>query len=158
MALTERLQDTRDVGYWTGEIPLEYIYTYGRAGEKYFRHLMDKGNLLGTRCEACDVVYVPPRVYCEKCLARLEDSYVEVGLEGVVHTYTILYKNLDGFRKQEPAVLAMINIGDTDGGVVHFLGEVKPDDVFIGMPVEAVLKPKEERTGGILDIKYFKPM
>jgi hypothetical protein len=36
MAITERLQETTQVGYWTGEIPLEYIYTYGRAGEAYY--------------------------------------------------------------------------------------------------------------------------
>jgi uncharacterized OB-fold protein len=29
--------------------------------------------------------------------------------------------------------------------------------VEIGMTVEAVFKPKEERVGSILDIQYFKP-
>jgi len=42
-------------------------------------------------------------------------------------------------------------------GLVHRLGEVEPEEVEIGMPVEIVLKPKEERIGSILDIKYFKP-
>ncbi len=158
MAITERLQNTTEVGYWTGEIPLEYIYTYGRAGEKYFRTLKDKGTFLGARCDACGITYVPPRIYCEKCFARLEDNYVEVGTTGVVHTFTILYKNLDGTEKDEPAIMAMIQLDGADGGVVHYLGEVKPEEVEIGMSVKAVLKPKKDRKGLITDIKYFKPV
>lgn len=158
MAITERLQNTTEVGYWTGEIPLEYIYTYGRAGERYFRTLMEKGTFLGAKCEKCDITYVPPRNYCEKCFERLEDNFVEVPSTGEVHTFTVLYKNLDGTEKEEPAIMAMIRLNGTDGGVVHYLGEVDPEEVEIGMQVKAVLKPKRERKGGITDIKYFKPL
>ena len=37
------------------------------------------------------------------------------------------------------------------------LGEVAPDDVAIGMAVEAVWRPLDERIGSILDIAYFRP-
>ena len=157
MAHTERLQNTTDVGYWTGAIPLEYVYTYGRAGEAFFKSLKDKGKFLGARCEKCDITYVPPRTYCEKCFARLEDSYVQVGTSGTVHTYTVLYKNLDGSAKKDPVIMALVRLDGTDGGVVHYLGGVKPEQVYIGMPVKAILKPQKERVGAITDIKYFKP-
>jgi uncharacterized OB-fold protein len=158
MALTERLEKTTQVGCWTGEIPLEYIYTYGRAGEAYFRTLKDKGTFLGACCNACRITYVPPRIYCEKCFARLEESYIEVGVRGAVHTFTVLYKNLDGSRKEKPLIMAMVELDGTDGGVVHCLGGVEPEEVYIGMEVEAVLKPKAERRGAITDIEYFKPV
>ncbi len=158
MAITERLQNTTEVGYWTGEIPLEYIYTFGRAGERYFRTLKDKGVFVGARCERCEITYVPPRTYCERCFERLEDNFVEVPSTGTVHTFTVLYKNLDGSEKDQPAVMAMIRLDGTDGGVVHYLGEVEPEQVEIGMAVKAVLKPKKDRKGGITDIKYFKPL
>jgi len=158
MAITERLQNTTEVSYWTGEIPLEYIYTYGRAGEKYFRNLKDKGTFLGAKCDKCDIVYVPPRIYCEKCFQRLEDKYVDVGTIGTVHTFTVLYKNLDGTEKEKPVIMAMVRLDGTDGGVVHYLGEVEPSQVEIGMQVKAVLKPKKDRKGIITDIKYFKPL
>ena len=157
MALTERVQDTRDVGYWTGEIPLNYIYTYGRAGEAFFRNLKDKGTFLGARCDACDITYVPPRIYCESCFARLENSYVELGPSGKVHTFTLLHKNLDGSAKAKPAIMAMIRLDGSDGGLVHYLGEVEASNVEFDMQVEAVLKPKKERNGAITDIEYFKP-
>jgi len=158
MALTERMQNTTNVGYWRGEIPLEYIYTYGRAGEAYFRSLKDKGTFLGARCEACDVTYVPPRTYCEKCFARLEDHYIDVGTEGEVHPLTVLYKDLDGSRKTDPVLMALIRLDGTDGGVIHYLGGVEAGDVYIGMRVKAVLKTQKERQGAITDIKYFKPV
>ena len=47
--------------------------------------------------------------------------------------------------------------GASQGGFLHKLGEVAPDDVAIGMAVEAVWRPLEERTGSILDIAYFRP-
>ena len=157
MAITERLQNTTQVGYWTGEIPMEYIYTCGRAGEQFYRTLKDKGAFLGAQCDACNITYVPPRIYCEKCFARLEDNYKEIGTVGTVHTYTLLNKNLDGSQKETPAVLAMVALDGSDGGVIHYLGEVEPNDVKIGMKVEALLKPKKERQGAISDIVYFKP-
>ena len=158
MGHTERLQNTTDVGYWTGEIPLEYVYTYGRAGEAYFRSLKESGAFLGARCERCDITYVPPRTYCEKCFDRLEDSYVKVEPTGTVHTFTVLHQNLDGSTKKEPVIMAMVRLDGTDGGVVHYLGGVKPDQVHIGMRVKANLKLKKERTGAITDIKHFSPL
>jgi uncharacterized OB-fold protein len=42
--------------------------------------------------------------------------------------------------------------------LVHNLCEVDLEEIFIGMPVEAVLKPAAERTGSITDIVCFKPI
>jgi hypothetical protein len=157
MALTERIQKTTDVGYWTGEIPLEYIYTCGRAGEIFFRSLKDKGVFTGAKCEKCDVVYVPPRIYCEQCFERLEDNYMEVEGVGEVYTFTVLTKNLDGTKKDKPEIMAFILLDGADGGVIHRLGECGLEDVGIGVVVEAVLKPEPEREGSINDIRYFRP-
>ena len=43
-------------------------------------------------------------------------------------------------------------------GILHKLGEVDPEKVYIGMRVKAVWKPEEEREGAITDIKYWKPI
>jgi uncharacterized OB-fold protein len=158
MALTERLQNTTDAGFWTGEIPLEYVYTYGRANERFYRSIKDQGTFLGARCDACDVVYVPPRTYCESCFARIEDRFVDVGTKGVVHAFTVLHKNLDGSPKAKPTIMAIVKLTGTDGGLVHYLGEVKPEEVVIGQKVQAVFCAKGKRIGSIKDIKYFKPI
>ncbi|MDD5011866.1 MAG: hypothetical protein PHQ00_07065, partial [Phycisphaerae bacterium] len=56
-----------------------------------------------------------------------------------------------------PAVIALDGASEKMG-ILHLLGEVEPEDIFIGMKVKAVWKPEEEREGSILDIKYFKPV
>ncbi len=53
--------------------------------------------------------------------------------------------------------MAFVKLDGSDGGLVHRLGEVSPDEVEIGMTVEAVFKAKGKREGSILDIEYFKP-
>lgn len=156
--ITERIATTTDLTVWKGEIPLDFVYTMGRAGEKFFRTIKEKGRLIGTRCAGCKILYVPPRIYCEACVARLEDNYVEVSDKGTVHTYTLCYESMDGTRYDEPHILAMVKLDGTDGGLVHYLGEIEPEAVHIGMVVEAVYKPKRDRKGEIHDIKHFRPV
>jgi uncharacterized OB-fold protein len=156
MGLGERHCKTADLTHWRGRIPVNYVYTTGRAGEKFFQAI-SKGEFVATKCHGCSVVYLPPRIYCERCFARLEDNYVKVPPRGRVHTFTVCHKKMDGSKSDEPVVIAMVQIDDTNGGLVHRLGEVKPEEVSIGMPVEAVFKPKKQRKGSILDIKYFRP-
>jgi uncharacterized OB-fold protein len=157
MALIERYQRTPDITYWQGQIPMNYVYTVGRAGEKFFRELI-KGKIFGARCDGCNLTYVPPRTYCERCFERLEGYYVDVGTRGAVHTFTQCYENYDETRKESPTIVAVVRIDGTQGGLVHRIGEVDFEDVHIGMPVKAVFKAKKDREGSILDIKHFKPV
>jgi uncharacterized protein len=152
MTLLQR--DPQSPSAWMGELPVTNRYTYGLAGEKFFRTLKDEGRILGTYCPNCDHTYVPAAIFCERCLAKLE-QWVDVGTVGDIVTFTLLHVDLDGSRLQKPEIVAFIRLGD--GGLVHVLGEIEPDQVEIGLMVEAVLKPKSKRTGSILDIRYFKP-
>ncbi|MBN1163594.1 MAG: Zn-ribbon domain-containing OB-fold protein [Candidatus Krumholzibacteriota bacterium] len=156
MAITEKINNTTVPTFWEGEIPVRYVYTYGLAGEKFFRAVKDKGTFLGTRCEDCDITFVPPKIYCDRCFNKL-DKYIDVGITGYVETFTITFHNMDGSEKKVPRVLAMIRIGDTDGGIIHYLDEsIDYEQIAIGMPVKAVLKPKGQRKGSIEDIVGFK--
>lgn len=157
MSLIERIGKVGDAKVWYGDMPLESLYTVGIAGERFFRTIKDKGVLTGAVCPTCDLVYVPPMLYCERCFAELEE-WVEVSSKGTVYTYTLLGVSLEDKPLKEPEVLALVKLDGAHGGLVHRLGEVKPVEVEIGMTVEAVFKPKKEREGSILDIKYFKPV
>lgn len=157
MSPLERVTRVDQTKPWYGEFPTYYIYTLGIAGERFFREIKDKSRIYGARCPQCHLIYVPPRMYCERCFEKLED-WVEMGNKGTVHTYTVAYFGLDGSKLEKPIVIAMVSIDGAYGGIVHQLGEVKADEVCIGMPVEAVFKSKRERAGNILDIKYFRPI
>jgi hypothetical protein len=157
MALLERVGEPSEARAWLGEMPVESRYTVGLAGERFFREIKDNARFMGTSCESCGITYVPPRLYCERCFAKLDD-WVEVEPTGTVHTYTVLHLALDGSPLERPEILAFIKLDGSDGGIVHRLGEVDPNEVKIGMRVEAVFKPEAEREGSINDIRYFRPL
>jgi len=156
MAL-DKISDPKEVKHWPGHMETDYVYTHGVAGEKFFSEFKKNGRITGTKCNRCDIVYVPPRMYCERCFEKLEE-WIDVGKKGTVHTYTIAYIDMDGCKLKEPTIYAFVKIDGADGGLVHRLCEVNPEEVKIGMRVEAVFKPKQQREGSINDISYFKPL
>ena len=78
--------------------------------------------------------------------------------EGKVASLMEIFEN--GWRIKEPEIPAVINIDGASPlhGIMHMLGEVDPKQVKIGMRVQAVWKPAEDRQGSINDILYFKPL
>ena len=117
---------------WVDDMPVSNRYTAGLAGERFLRALKDEGVIYGARCESCEITYVPARLFCERCLAELEE-WVDVGTRGEVHTFTLLFENLDGSLKDVPEIVAFVRFAD--GGLVHRLGAVRPVEIYIGMPV-----------------------
>lgn len=161
MALTDRVTKNVNAGYWSStrdsvgnSFPVKNRYTAGVAGQKFFNELKENGKIFGTRCNKCDHTYVPARLYCEKCFERLEE-WIDVGTKGTIYSYTVAYVNKDGSPKNNQTILAAIKIAD--GIIIHRLDECSPDEISNGMEVEAVIRQKAERTGYLLDIKYFKP-
>jgi len=160
MAFIERLQRATEPKHWLGDMEADhYIYSAGVAGERFFTALRDEGKILGARCQRCSVTYVPPRIYCEMCFSKLgEDSYEDVGLRGRVVSFTVARLNREGNQLDVPEVFAVIRLGQASTGLLHKLGEAAPDEVRVGMEVEAVLKPKDKREGRITDIEHFRPV
>jgi uncharacterized OB-fold protein len=136
-------------------IDARYEWDAGVAISRFLDGL-EEGRILGRECRNCERVLVPPRMFCERCF-RDTDGWVEVEQTGVVQTFSICHIRYDMQPLEEPELPAVIAIDGSDGGFLHKLGEVAPEDVRIGMEVEAVWKPDEEREGSILDIAYFRP-
>ena len=120
---------------------------------------LKEGKLLGSHCSTCRKVVVPPRTVCSWCF-RPMDSFVELDDTGTVNTFSLCYVTWDVKRITDPELPAVIEIdGASPGhGIMHKLGEVDPEAIYIGMRVKAVWKPPEEREGSVTDILYFKPL
>jgi acetyl-CoA C-acetyltransferase len=137
-------------------LDLEYEWDAGEAMGAFLEGMRD-ARIVATVCTACGRTLVPPRKFCEQCF-RPTDSWVEVEPVGRVETFSICYVRWDMVPLDPPEIPAVIRLdGTSQGGFLHMLGEVAPDDVEIGMAVEAVWKPDAERTGSILDISHFRP-
>jgi uncharacterized OB-fold protein len=150
----EKITNPFNARHWIGHMETDYRYTLGIAGERFFKEIKENGRIMGAKCPVCGVTFVPPRLYCEKCFAKLEE-WVDVGKRGYIYTYTIATIDIDGEKLEKPQIYALIKFEGAHGGLIHKIGET--DKVYIGMKVEAVFKPPSERKASINDIAYFKP-
>ncbi|MBI2935970.1 MAG: Zn-ribbon domain-containing OB-fold protein [Chloroflexi bacterium] len=135
-----------------------YAWDTGIALSRYLAGLK-QGHLLGSRCAKCRRIVVPPRVVCEHCFLPMSE-WVPLQDTGTVLSYSICYVAWDAQRVQEPEIPAVIQIdGASEGvGILHILGEVRREDIVIGMQFKAFCKPPRKRKVAITDIRYFKPL
>lgn len=110
------------------------------------------GELRFQRCKACGHWIHPPSPVCPVCLGREIVIDVASG-RGTVHTFTVnwqpWYPNLD-----PPYVVAIVELPEQAGlRVTTNIVACEPDDVKIGMPVEAFF---EEYDGVWLPL--FRPV
>jgi uncharacterized OB-fold protein len=151
---TDKLEGL-DVWIYHGQIYIPNTYSAGAVGSRFLIALRDKKRIMGTRCATCNRVYVPARSICKDCYGQL-DELVEVSDKGTLLTYTVCNQPNPVQPVESPVVYGIIQLDGADTGFVHMLGEIDPEQIRIGMRVQAVFK--EEREASILDIKYFKPL
>lgn len=155
MTFLERTTDARRLRHWDVDMSVDYIYTSGHAGETFFRTLREEGRLLAAHCATCDLNYLPPRMFCEKCFAETAVN-VEVPGEGAVAAVTVAYVGRRGKPLEAPQVWALVSFKGIHGGLLHRL-LVPADRAKPGLAVRVRVKPREARTGTILDIEGFVP-
>ena len=154
MPATRKLED-RDVYIYEGQIYIPNTYTAGAVGTRFLTGLRDGKKILGTRCAACNRVYVPARSTCHACFEPI-DEWVEVSGTGTLETYTVVYEDNPCQPAEPPLVYGIIRLDGADNGFLHMLGGVDPEDLRVGMRVQAVFE--RDRTGSILDIRHFTPL
>jgi len=155
MTFLERTTDARRFRHWEGDIEADYIYTSGIAGERFFVALRDDGRLVAVRCDACDLAYLPPRMFCERCFSELT-TYVDVPREGRVAAVTIARIDRSGEYLATPEAWAFVTFKGIHGGLVHRL-LIDPERARAGMAVRVKVKPRDARVGAITDIEGFEP-
>ncbi|TLZ52727.1 MAG: nucleic acid-binding protein [Methanobacteriota archaeon] len=155
MTFRDRTTNVDALRSWRGDVEADYIYTTGVAGERFFTELRDTGRILAAHCEACERTYLPPRMYCEKCLGPLSD-WRPVRGPATVEAVTIASVDAHGNRPPEPEVWAVLRWRGIHGGLVHRLA-VPPKQAKPGLKVHPVLRPAGSRVGNITDILYFAP-
>jgi uncharacterized OB-fold protein len=155
--LSEKDFEDNKILYIHDEMQADFAWDAGIGIGRYLEALKN-GFILGSYCQTCRKTVVPPRTVCEWCFRPVE-KFVRLQDTGTINTFSLCYVTWDVKRVQEPEIPAVIEIDGASPlhGIMHKLGEVKPEDVHIGMRVKAVWKKPEERQGAITDILYFKP-
>jgi uncharacterized OB-fold protein len=136
----------------------EYGWDEGAAIGRYLQGLKE-GKLLGRICHKCRRRMIPPRMFCEQCF-RATDEWFEAADTGTVKTFSLCNITWDMIKLDRPQIPAVIDVdgASTGMGIMHLLGEVDPQAVRVGLKVQAVWKPADQRAGEITDILYWKPM
>lgn len=136
------------------EIPssLRYTDVVSAAVERYGERLIN-GTILGQKCTRCGLVYVPPRDFCPIDALRLgPENDVELPDRGVVTNFTIVTPvQYPGQKETEPFVRMSVLLDDADAMLgLQALVDAPNDAVRVGMRVEAVWLPPEERDLDVL--------
>jgi uncharacterized OB-fold protein len=134
-----------------GDFPVYFRYTVGVAGERFFREIKDNARLVASRCPKCDLNYLPPRIYCERCMSKLEE-YVPIENVGSVAAFTSCLSDAEGKSLPGPVGVAFVQFPSAHGGLLHKTN----GNVSIGDKVRVVFREKTKRTGSILDIEHFE--
>jgi len=143
------------VKYVEATLRLPYHYVAGDYRARYLRALKDK-KILGSKCSKTGKVFVPPLVASPESFAPAEDL-VEVADRGVMTTFCIVRIPVIGRNVELPYVAASVALDGADVSIFALIQECRPEDVRMGMRVEAVWKPDGERQGDHEDILYFRP-
>lgn len=138
---------------------LAYTYAAGRFASHFMVTLRDEGRILGIRDPGSGKVLIPPRAVSGLSGEQLSE-WVEVGPRGTVTGCTIVetpfVDPMTGQQRPVPYGFAFVRLDGADTNIYHFLDATSHDEIEVGMRVEAVLKPPEERDGAMSDIVYFR--
>ncbi|MFH1079661.1 MAG: Zn-ribbon domain-containing OB-fold protein [Pseudomonadota bacterium] len=142
---------------YQSKINVPYSWWAGDTASKFYITLRDEKIILGTKCETCNKVFLPPRKVCPSCFTENRE-WVTLADEGTVLSFTVARRRFAAIpnNKKVPVIWGLIKLDGADTAMLHYLDEIKPENVTIGMRVKAVFS--EVRQGTIRDISHFKPV
>ena len=134
-------------------IRINYKYTMG-GQSKFFKELMNKKKLLGTKCSKCGKVWMPPRINCSDCYVPTE--WIEIKHTGIIEVSTIVWFTTSAFIKNIPYAVGYIRLEGAHTAILQgiFSENLVPSKIKKGKRVRAVFQ--KEREGKMTDF-FFVP-
>ena len=115
-------------------------------------------HLVGSRCGACDQVFLGERPVCSSCGEREKVETIQLSDTGELYVFSIIYRSFPGV--ETPFVSAVVDL-DGGGTVKGTLKNIEPDPekIELGMPVELFyeIAPRKDREGNEYLTYYFQP-
>jgi uncharacterized OB-fold protein len=143
------------IKYVETQVHLPYHYIAGDVKARFLRALKNK-KIIGSRCSKTGKVFVPPLINSPESFAPATEI-VELPDRGIVTTFCIVNIPVIGRDLKLPYVAASVALDGADLSIFSAIQECEPDQVRMGMRVEAVWKPDGEREGSFDDLLYFRP-
>ena len=137
------------VQFMQQHIALDYVMRVSPLSRRFGEQLR-AGRIVGHRCPACGLVYVPTRAFCPMCTVAMgEEHEIDLADRGTVTSFTVLTPiQYHGQQERQDYALASVLLDGADGTVgQQRLTDVPLDEIRMGMRVEAVWAPEDERAG-----------
>lgn len=146
-----------------------YVYKAPRLLEEFTACLKEK-KLLGSLCFGCGKVIVPPRATCGRCHMPMEGRRV-VSNWGTVSSFIVSPPIVKGklvmfgldavdsgaVKEGDVLIPAFVKFDGSDSNVGTEVLNAKPEDVYVGMRVQAVwAEPTEGKLGDLLGVEPIK--
>lgn len=139
-------------GHWD----FDYTYFAGSAASRFFAELRN-GRIVGSGCPQCKRVLVPARKFCDACYVDTTE-WKEVGLSGVLETFTILTSSIPG-SPPAPFVVGYVLLDGASTALLNFVVDVDLTDLDAA-GTQLLKKPRvkvafdSEPQGRITDFRF----
>ena len=119
------------------------------SGTSYYEYL-NEARLMGSRCESCSALYIPPRPLCPSCHGT-EMAWEEMSGDGELAAFTSVYiaptAMIDaGYGRTNPYCAGIVKLAEGPMVSAQILG-VDPEDparIEIGTPMRATFIDRGE--------------
>ena len=106
-----------------------------------YQQFLAEDRLMGSRCAACNALYVPPRQICVQCRGR-DLAWKDMGGTGKIVAFTSIaigpsFMSADGFGRDRPYCTAVVELDEGPRVVARLEGvdASRPDQITLGTPV-----------------------
>jgi hypothetical protein len=136
---------------------IRYRHTADPVTAHFLKTIRDEGRLLGRRCSTCDRVLVPARAFCDRDFVET-DSWVDLGDEGVIELFTIIYLKTPGLP-EPPYALAYVRPDGADTAIMNYVRGVDLSDPHVATEQLAIgarvnIRFDDERQGRVSDFHF----
>ncbi|MFH1480308.1 MAG: Zn-ribbon domain-containing OB-fold protein [Pseudomonadota bacterium] len=115
-----------------------------------YEQFLNEDKLMGSRCNRCNVVYVPPRPICIKCHGT-EMEWAEMRGKGKLSAFTCITIGppsmiAEGYNRKNPYCSGVVELeeGARVDARIQGVDAKKPEDIKVGMPLKAAFLHRGE--------------
>jgi uncharacterized OB-fold protein len=119
------------------------------TGASFYQFLGDS-RLMGSRCQSCGALYLPPRSLCPACYGE-EMAWEEMVGDGKLLAFTTVHIALTamieaGYGRDNPYCTGVVQLAEGPAISAQILGvdPTRPEEIEIGMPLRVTFGQRGE--------------
>lgn len=125
-----------------------------KSSAKIWRQLPKRYRMEGSKCYTCLECFFPARDFCPNCRRTGDVKKHTMQGKGKIFSYTTTYVPLEGFERQTPYTLAIVQL-EEGPKITSVIVDCEPSEVEIGMRVRDVFRRiSEDGESGIIHYGY----